>query len=586
MKRGSSKFCAVVLIALMALAAAMAQSPSGVLELISVSSQEVQGNGDSGSAGFLDSPNSDRAGVSDDGRFVAFMSLADNLVPEDTNFAPDVFVRDRLTGTTERVSVTSKGRQGIDDSGVVPDGADISNNGNLVVFASYASNLARGDVNGNADVFIHNRTTRTTELVSRGLDGAPATGDRPVISGNGRFVAFTSFAQNLVADHPEFEFNNHVYVYDVETQLIERIDVNSDEQLAAGAALHVEISETGQYVAFDSHAENLIPIPGDNGAWDVFVRDRTGGMTHGVSTVGDSGGFDPDSFLSSISPDGFTVGFDSADSFDGDTNGFLDDAFVAEAGDGGSVRDWQTVTVQLVSRDSNGNQGQGVGAESRNPLVSADGNSVIFSSRAHLVPEDTNDGFDVYRRDLATGTTVRLAADDAPANSADVIGSDITPDGRVVTLLTGADLVPGDVNFRIDVYALDMRAAADLSLTMTDSPDPVAARSNLTYTLTVRNAGPGAATDVTLTDQLPADTVFMSATTTQGSCTRTGGGKSNGVLTCSLGAISAGSTATVTIVISPSRAGMVTNTAAVQASSPDGNLLNNSDTEDTAVNPR
>jgi uncharacterized repeat protein (TIGR01451 family) len=577
MKRGSSKFCAVVLIALVAVAAAMAQLPSGVLELISVSSEEVQGNNASGSAGFLDSPNSDRAGVSADGRFVAFMSLADNLVPEDTNFAPDVFVRDRLTGTTERVSVTSRGRQGTDDSGVVPNGADISDNGNLVVFASYASNLARGDENGNADVFIHNRTTRTTELVSRGLDGAPATGDTPVISGDGRFVAFRSFAQNLVADHPEFEFGNHVYVYDVQTQSIERIDVNSSGELAAGSALHVEISGTGRYVAFDTHAENLVAGPGDNGAWDVFVRDRTNGTTHGVSTVGDSGGFDPDSFLSSISPDGLTVGFDSADSFDGDTNGFLDDAYVAQ---------WESGTVQLVSRDSNGNQGQNVGDESRNPLVSADGNSVIFSSRAHLVPEDTNDGFDVYRRDLATGTTVRLAADDDPANSADVIGSDITPDGRVVTLLTGADLVPSDINFFIDVYALDMRAAADLSLTIADAPDPVAARSNLTYTLTVQNAGPGSATGVTLTDQLPADTVFMSATATQGSCTRTGGGKSNGVLSCSLGTINAGSAATVTIVVSPSRAGTLTNTATVQTGSPDPNAGNNSDSETTTVNPR
>jgi hypothetical protein len=468
MKRGSIRLCGIVLIALVAVAAAMAQAPSGVLELISVSSEEVQGNNNSGTEGFANSPDNIRAGISTGGNFVAFMSRADNLVPDDTNLTQDVFVRDRVTGITERVSVTSRGREGGPDQfGQSGTGADISDDGNLVVFDTNLTSLVRDDENVNADVYIHNRTTRTTLLVSRGLDGTAATGKRPVISGDGRFVAFVSDAQNLVAGHPEFEFRDHVYVYDVQTQAIERVDVNSDEVLAAGSALFVEISTTGQYVAFDSDAENLVPSAGDQEARDVFVRDRVNGMTHGATTVGDTGLFEGHTLLSSISPDGLRVGFTAGEAFDGDANGFIEDAYVAE---------WQSGIVRLVSRDSAGNQGQGPSANSHSPLLSDDTNSVIFTSRAALVADDTNTAHDVYRRDLTTGITVRLAADD---NGSDVVASDITNDGRFVSLLTSADLLPEDVNFFHDVYVLNI-AAADLSLTMTDSPDPVVVRTDLT----------------------------------------------------------------------------------------------------------
>ena len=166
-----------------------AQSPAALLELISVSSAGMQGDKDSGTGGFT-SPSNDRAAITPDGRFVAFMSFADNLVPADTNQFADVFVRDRLTGTTERVSLTSKGREGDGDSGVrLTSGAGISDDGRFVAFASEAMNFTRGDVNGVSDVFVRDRLTGTTDLVSRGLDGVPASGDNPVISGNGRFVA-------------------------------------------------------------------------------------------------------------------------------------------------------------------------------------------------------------------------------------------------------------------------------------------------------------------------------------------------------------------------------------------------------------
>ena len=182
---------------------------------------------------------------------------------------------------------------------------------------------------------------------------------------------------------------------------------------------------------------------------------------------------------------------------------------------------------------------------------------------------------------LVTGTTERLAGDDSSLGF-HAIASGLTRDGLIASLITGADLVPADVNFAFDVYVADTREAADLAVTKTDSPDPVSARANLTYTISVQNLGPGTASGVTLTDQLP-DVTFVSATASQGSCTRSGGGKSDGLVTCALGTIDPSVSAIVTIVVSPSRAGTLTNTASVTACTPDPDAANNTSTATTTV---
>jgi uncharacterized repeat protein (TIGR01451 family) len=569
-----SKAISGVMIAIvLAAAAAVAQSTSNGFEVVSVSSAGVQGNNSSGTGGFT-SPSNDRASLSADGRFVAFMSFADNLVPGDTNLLADIFVRDRFAGTTERVSVSSKGRQGDGHSGLfLSAGADISADGRFVVFSSESSNFAKSDTNGNNDVFIHDRLTHTTELITRGLDGVPATGDTPVISADGQVVAFRSHSDTLVSDgNPNFR--DHIYVLDRATQAMERVDVDSTEVISDGDAINLAISADGRFVAFDTFADNLAPGPGDQQGIDVFVRDRLAGTTEGISTVGDSGTFEGNSFLSSITPDGRFVGFSSADSTFGQTdgNGFVVDAFVF---------DRTARTVQLVSRSSAGVPGND---ESSSPLVAPDGGSVVFSSRAsNLVANDTNQLFDVFRRDLATGTTVRLAADSQSPGFA-VIASDIAADGFTISIITGAELVAEqNVGFNfMDVYALDMRA--DLSVTNSDAPDPVVVRANLTYTVTVFNNGPAAANAVTLTDRLSASAAFVSATPSQGSCTQSGKGGKDGDLVCALGTLDPAHSATVTIVVRPSTAGVtLTNTAVVRSGSPDPNAANNTATATTTV---
>jgi Tol biopolymer transport system component len=441
---------AVTVFIAVALAPGLAQSPVSFdqtkprdFELISVSDAAAQGNNDS-----------DRASISADGRLVAFASLADNLVPDDTNLSADVFVRDRSAHSIERVSLGPFGVQGDGNSGMLSllDRPDISADGRLVAFASEASNFVVGDVAGTADVFVRDRRTATTELVSRGIDGFPAGGSTaPAISADGRFVAFRSSSDRLLPDgNPNFF--EHIYVFDRRTASIERVDVAADGTLADGSALNLAISADGRFVAFDTAAGNLVAGDGDQ-AQDVFVHDRRTGNTEGISTRVPTDTFTGTSLLSSISADGRFVGFESTDQtlVRRDANGFFSDVFVFDRG---------RRILRLVSKNSDEVQGND---DSFGALVSADGRFVVFSSRAsNLVRRDTNQSVDVFRRDLNTGAVERLAADDTSADRPfgfDVIASDITPSAGVVALLTRADLLPEqDVGFFVaDVYVFDPR---------------------------------------------------------------------------------------------------------------------------------
>jgi hypothetical protein len=161
---------------------------AGSTERVSVSSGGVQGNGQS--AGPT---------ISADGRFVAFVSSATNLVPDDTNGAFDVFVRDRQAGVTEVVSVSSSDAHG-DDVSAAPS---LSAGGRFVAFSSQAKNLVSGDINGVYDVFVRDRQSKTTTRVSMSSSGAEGNGgsgnsNPSAISADGQHVVFNSLATNLV----------------------------------------------------------------------------------------------------------------------------------------------------------------------------------------------------------------------------------------------------------------------------------------------------------------------------------------------------------------------------------------------------
>jgi Tol biopolymer transport system component len=264
--------------------------------------------------------------ISAGGRFVAFQSGASNLVAGDTNGTGDVFVRDRVAQVTRRVSVGPGGQQANDFSG---DPA-ISADGRFVAFISRASNLVAGDTNGHRDVFVRDRMLQVTRRVSVGPGGQQANSGSflPAISADGRFVAFISRASNLVAGDTNNAWD--VFVRDRMLQVTRRVSVGPGGQQANGDSVEPAISADGRFVAFVSGAPNL--VAGDtNGRYDVFVRDRMLQVTRRVS-VGPAGQqANADSRDPAISAHGRFVAFysDASNLVAGDTNG-TGDVFVRD----------------------------------------------------------------------------------------------------------------------------------------------------------------------------------------------------------------------------------------------------------------
>ncbi len=280
---------------------------SGTTRRISVDSAGSQGNG-----------NSFSPSISADGRFVVFYSDATNLVPGDTNGAQDVFLYELASGFIRRVSVTSDGVQG-DANSATPS---ISGDGRVVAFRSLAGRLAPNDGPAPYDVFAHDTQTGSTRRVA---DGNTAD---PQVSLDGRFVAYSSISAKLVPG--DTNMRSDVFVYDLTTEQTRIVSVNDTGMQGNEDAFGPSISVDGKFVAYHSFASNL--VSGDtNGAQDVFVHDLTDGTTRrvSVSATGEEG--NGDSTDASITPDGRFVAFTSAASnlVAGDTNG-VPDVFVSD----------------------------------------------------------------------------------------------------------------------------------------------------------------------------------------------------------------------------------------------------------------
>src|SRR5439155_1725953 len=202
-------------------------------------------------------------------------SAASDLVAGDTNGVSDVFVHDRQTGTTERVSVASGGAQGNGSSGLIGFAFPpaLSADGRFIAFVSFATNLVAGDTNAATDVFVHDRQTETSRascVASGGTEGNAASLGF-ALSADGRFVAFRSDATNLVAG--DTNGTTDVFVHDRQTGATERMSVGSGGVQGNGFSAGPALSADGRFVAFRSVGTNL--VAGDtNGATDVFVHDR------------------------------------------------------------------------------------------------------------------------------------------------------------------------------------------------------------------------------------------------------------------------------------------------------------------------
>ena len=409
-------------------------SYAGEIEQVSVSSSGEQGNNASS-----------RPAVSADGRFVAFLSDASNLVANDTNDRADVFVHDRSLGTTDRVNVSSSGEQANDPAEIPVISAD----GRYIAFYSEASNHIENDTNGAGDIFVHDRNTGMISRISvssSGLQGNSSTRVFTAISANGRFVAFSSRATNLVEN--DVNGVNDVFIHDRETAFTQRVSISSSGEQGNGSSFFPSISADGRYIAFSSSSTNLVEDD-TNGVIDIFVHDRNTGTTELISqsTTGVQANDSSSGGVPAISADGRFVAFPSRASnlVGNDTNG-ASDVFVHDRNTG------QVNRISLSSSGTQGNNSSGI------PAISADGRFVTFNSVAsNLVEGDVNGVNDVFVYDRSTEKTalVSLSATGELGNGFSG-SSAISGDNRLISFSSWADnLVEADNNTQRDVFVAD-----------------------------------------------------------------------------------------------------------------------------------
>ena len=375
--------------------------------------------------------------LSFNGRIVAFDSLSANLAPGDGNHVFDVFVRDRIAGTTRRVSVATGGGQGNGNS-VAPT---VSALGRYVTFGSIASNLVANDTNVDWDVFLHDRRSGTTERISVGSGGAQGNGPstNSDVSRLGRHVAFASTASNLVSS--DTNNSNDVFVRDRQIATLARVSIGSAGQQGNGASFEPSISFDGRFVAFVSNASNL--VDGDSNARaDVFVRDRRLNTTARISVTSAGAQSNDDSSAAAISGNGRYVAFASAANnlVPGSTND-ITDVFVHDRVTG--------VTALISDVDVNKNLGSG------EPSISADGRYVAFSTVSDVGGISLKT--DLFRVDRQTGTKTVVSVNNRGEEANDQSFFPVVAgDGRDVLFGSRAtNLVPDDTNGALDVFVRD-----------------------------------------------------------------------------------------------------------------------------------
>jgi Tol biopolymer transport system component len=337
------------------------------------------------SSGAEGSDGGDAPSISADGRFVAFESSS-QLVPADHNGQRDIYVHDRVTGRTTRVSVTSTGAEATGSS----YGPTISADGRFVAFSSDAEDLVGNDSNVVSDIFVHDRQTGRTKRVSLRTDGSQAIGgdsSNPSISPDGRWVAFGSFAGDFTAGDigPDWD----VFLYDRREGRIRRVSDLPGAAEPDGESSAPVVSEGGRHVAFWSEAADLV---GDdlNGQRDVFVWTRSTDAFERVSVRSNeqevASGAPSTLDAPSMSADGRYVAFDA-----GDPMATADDDTSRDV----YVRDRTEGITRLVSLTDAGDNAVD---NSSSPAISTTGAWVVFESESVLTGPDPRGYYDVFRR--------------------------------------------------------------------------------------------------------------------------------------------------------------------------------------------
>ena len=451
--------------------------------------------------------------ASDDGRFVAFISTFDDLVADDTNDAADAFLLDRLSGEIRLITRGYDGAPAHTTAPAPETVSQlrISGDGNTLVFVAAFANLVPGDTNDANDIFVHDRASATTTRLSVGAGGQQSSGSWPphvaspdvshdgsvivytatslvltglpdyevgtvlvdrvagtattiafgatspyasrarqvAVSGNGRVIAATSVAALLPSDTND---TNDVYVFDRDTDTFEQVSVTSAglQSTAGGVAgsRRPSLSHDGRFVTFESDSATLAPPPGAPGGYfptQVFLRDRSLGTTIRVSETAAGMGGTTDSTGARISPDGSTVAFltDSPDSF----------VPVRYSGRDALVWSRETRTFRTVNIPRNHMPAASAAVTTVWPTA---GDDVLFaSSQANLVDADTNASPDIFVRSMTQ-----------PEPTITAMTPDIGPrDTAMEVVITGTGFVPGATGVFVSAGGLHPLAPTSISAT-------------------------------------------------------------------------------------------------------------------------
>lgn len=341
---------------------------TGTVTRLSVSTAGAEGNG----ASTITS-------ISDDGNYAAFASTATSLVLGDANGQNDVFIRNIQAGTTEFISVSSAEVQ----SDGLSDSPSISADGRYVVFRSDGDNLVAGDDKTVGDIFLRDTVAGTTILVSKSSDGTAGNGEssQGVISADGRFVVYTSYATNLVADDANGLAD--IFRYEIATGETTRVSVDSDGlERSGGNSTFSSISADGRYVSFNSALDFTSDSVG--GIHNIYRKDVETGEVVLVSNNVSGSYADNSSFNSKISADGQFVAYysDATNLVADDTNGFKD-VFVTDV---------QSGVTKIASRSDSGAQGDDISNTLGNASLSGNGQKVVFYTSANNLLSGTTVG--------------------------------------------------------------------------------------------------------------------------------------------------------------------------------------------------
>jgi len=443
---------AAIVASLVAAEVALAQTPGRVARE-SVSSLGVQLQGNSGAPA-----------LSADGRFLAFASDAADVVPGDTNGDSDIFVRDRSNGVVERVSLAWNDMEARDDSACPA----VSDDGRYVAFLSRAWNMYPGGANLGSprwDVYLRDRQDSSTTRLTVAVGGGDPNGDSgcPSLSGDGRRVVFESYASNLIGN--DGNQLTDVFLVDVVRGTLRRISKSALDGGDADGSSHTPvISRNGRLVAFQSHATNLrefgVPQPPlIPGASTVFVRDLDAGITEAVSLKDhDDEPYSPqeNSWAPSISDDGTRVAFVSdAWNLVKPTPLYRTGVYVRDRAAGRTI----LATPYVEPAELCGREGDTFPCTRTRELsgrISGDGRFVAISTRSmYLLPANQYHGEQIYLFDVDGRRVRRISVEESGWESDSCsVEPALSADAKVLAYRsTATNLVPGDSNQRADVFA-------------------------------------------------------------------------------------------------------------------------------------